>query len=631
MKAMDNVLRRMPLKWQLMFMVIFSCLATLIIAIALFIIADLTVVYKNLAKEIQVNASVAAEQSSAALLFGDSKTAEDIVAAFGAEEHIQRILVLDHDKKLFASYVAPNASASTIPDFKDPFPDLLWTNSSHVRFQPVVMNSKTIGWIVIESDLSMIYDRYRLYGVLSLVILFVWAPVSFLLAARLQGLISEPLSDLAKVARQVSLQRDYAHRALGDYAYELGDLFKAFNEMLAQIQAKDRRLEDHAAQLEAKVAERTRDLEGAKERAEKATAMKDKYVSLVSHDLRSPIASILGILGLMTNLPEIKQSPKSTDLTLRASNSAKRLLRMIDILLDIGRLQTGRMMLAKERIKPAQIIDQQIEGILALANSKGIVLENKIPAEMEIFADQNLFNQLILNLLSNAVKFLRGGDKVTIYQPRDLPGAIVVQDTGPGVDSDLLPHLLDSSVKTSTTGTSGERGTGLGLPYCREIIEAHGGSIRVESIQGQGAKFTMEFPPVCALILLVDDQPAQILMLKQILSRIEGVDFIEAENGKQAMELADKFTPDLVITDMNMPVMNGFELLSALKEVSPSKKIPVIAASSISDSHGRSARKLALESGALDFVQKPVDEEDLLRRVRDVLKLNKAPGAQGVS
>jgi CheY-like chemotaxis protein len=213
--------------------------------------------------------------------------------------------------------------------------------------------------------------------------------------------------------------------------------------------------------------------------------------------------------------------------------------------------------------------------------------------------------------LTNAIKFCSSGDRITFFVQPGLKSAIAIRDTGNGIDERIIPNLFKHEVKTSTVGTGGERGTGLGLPYSYDILKAHGGEITVESAPGKGTVFCVMLPYVRPIALVVDDEPMALLIVRSHLERI-GIEVTEAVSGEMALSAIKERHPHIVITDINMPVMDGFDLLDRLKKESATRDIPVI----VMTSADGEARDRAFRHGADDFVKKPIEAEDFIPRVR---------------
>jgi signal transduction histidine kinase/CheY-like chemotaxis protein len=364
-----------------------------------------------------------------------------------------------------------------------------------------------------------------------------------------------------------------------------------------------------------------RELEEAKERAEEATKLKDKFVGLVSHDLRSPLAAIVSgftILGGNGDVPAAHRE-RIVDIGAR---TAKGMLNLIEQLLNISRLQTGAIQPQPRMIDSGALVADILSHTALLAEEKGISLVNELPKGYRVFADPDLYREVIGNLVANAVKFCGAGDAITIRSAVGARATLVVEDTGPGVDPKFLPDLFRHDVKTSGAGSAGEKGTGLGLPYCADIMKAHGGALSVDARPGGGSRFTVSLPETEKVTLVVDDQPGHRMALRRLFEKaFPGVGLVEAENGKDALEKIADHRPALIITDLMMPEMDGFDLLKTLRKIPDLADTPVIVATSSHESSlppGETPvaiRNRVFSLGATDFVTKPIDADDLIPRI----------------
>ncbi len=350
----------------------------------------------------------------------------------------------------------------------------------------------------------------------------------------------------------------------------------------------------------------------AKEKAENATRLKDNFVNLVAHDLRSPFAGILGALRFLKGDAGEPISGVRLDMIDAALENGEQLVRMIDGLLNISMLQTGKITPLRKFVDGHVVANNALGAFRHMAKSKGVALVNDVPEGMRIYVDPILFGEVVMNLVSNGVKFSSEGDTVRIYVPGGDGVALAVGDTGMGVNESFLPNLFRHDVKTSAPGSIGEKGTGLGLSYCRDIVEAHKGEISVNSVPGKGSDFTVTLPLIRPAILIVDDERVIRSVLKKRLDGLD-VELIEARNGKEAMEKLATNKIDLVFTDLMMPVMDGFELLEELKRNEKTKELPVIVGTA---DHKVATREKVFRLGADDFVNKPFIVEDLIPRVR---------------
>ncbi|MBI4667349.1 MAG: PAS domain S-box protein [Nitrospinae bacterium] len=350
------------------------------------------------------------------------------------------------------------------------------------------------------------------------------------------------------------------------------------------------------------------ELKQAKELAEDATMLKDKFVSLVSHDLRSPMATVIGILNFILGEPAMSEEDRAT-LMKRALNTCDDLLKMTDQLLNISRMNMGKIRLNRRLVNARALAQATAASVSFQAERKGISINVDIPETLKIYGDMALIHEVLLNLISNAVKFCAKGDRVVIHSPG--PNLLCVKDTGPGVLESLKPDLFRHETKTSTSGSSGERGAGFGLPLCMDIMKAHGGTIQLESEPGKGSSFCMDMGPSQPLILIVDDSDVMRQTLRIHLGKM-GAQTVEAEDGDLALKLLEERTPDLIISDVHMPSLDGLGLLKRIKDMPKLKDTPVIVITSDSDVE---TREQVFRLGAADFLTKPVEESDFIPRV----------------
>lgn len=241
--------------------------------------------------------------------------------------------------------------------------------------------------------------------------------------------------------------------------------------------------------------EKEEELEAAKKKAEEATKVKDKFLSIVAHDIRGPFGTMLGLLKFIQE-DEVNQLHQEHKMVIhRVLSTGDSLMEMFENLLEIGRLQTGSLTVRAQLIDVRAVVEEAIDKVKPLAQGKGVAIANEIPEKTLLYADISLLTTVFHNLLGNAVKFSRQGQDIRLFCPEGRPGVIAVKDGGTGINPKIMPDLFKPDVKTSTVGTAGERGTGLGLPFCQEIMKAHKGKISVDSTPGEGSTFYVEFPP----------------------------------------------------------------------------------------------------------------------------------------
>ncbi|MBI5636900.1 MAG: response regulator [Nitrospinae bacterium] len=374
-------------------------------------------------------------------------------------------------------------------------------------------------------------------------------------------------------------------------------------------------------ELETQVALKTEEHRKAREEAENATRLKDKFVSLVTHDLKSPLSSLT--LGLETLHNGDALSPGDRSFVGKMATHSRELLNLTERLLDLSRLQAGRIIPQKRFINCRGFANAQIGLYKTMAAQKEIAIVNDLPDTMKVYADPDLFGECVKNVLSNAVKFCDKGDTITFFNPSDMPSTIAVKDNGPGIAPEKMPSLFAAEMKMRSLGTAGEKGTGIGLPHTKELMEAHGGTITVESEPGKGSTFFLAFPPSFNVtVLVVDDQEVVRAAIKEHCAGIfPGI--LEAGNGAEALEIIRNVVPHLIITDINMPVMDGLKFIQQVRNGGLARRVPIIAMTSDESwptPNGMDIRSYCLHIGADDFVNKPVAANDLAPRVNRLLQ-----------
>ncbi|MCU7497008.1 MAG: PAS domain S-box protein [Ignavibacteria bacterium] len=315
---------------------------------------------------------------------------------------------------------------------------------------------------------------------------------------------------------------------------------------------------------------------------------KDKFLSIISHDLRTPFSSILGFTDLLLSDSELSEAQKNQYISF-IQESSKNMLQLVNSLLEWTRLQTGRMKFEPERLNIREVIQKSITIMAGTALQKGIHLESLLEKDIYVHADSNLLLQVFNNLISNSIKFTNPDGSITVScRPSEglTSYLFIVKDTGVGIKKEDLGKLFRVDSKFTLEGTKGEKGSGLGLSIVREIIEKHGGEIHVESEFGKGSEFHFTLPAAAANILLVDDNKTDRLLYQKILKNIvPNYRIDEASNGQEALEFIAKKTPALVITDHDMPLMSGYDMVRNLNGMDIKGKPPVIVLSGDINKH----------------------------------------------
>ena len=355
-------------------------------------------------------------------------------------------------------------------------------------------------------------------------------------------------------------------------------------------------------------------LKKAKEVAEEATRTKDKFVSLVAHDLKSPIGAISGFLSHMLQGSGEDLTPQNREILRRVVSTNQVMVRTIDELLDISRLRSGSVRPRPVFFEARDMVSMVFGQASLAAEQKEITLVNDTPEKLRFFADTSLYYEVLANLVTNAIKFSHKGGSVRIYFSPE-SATLMVEDTGAGMSQKQIDNLFMEGEKTSTPGTAGEIGTGLGIPYALEILRAHGGDLCVDSEPGKGSRFYVQLPVVKPQILLADDEPAIRALVRANLER-HGFLVEEASDGDRAIELLKNSSPHILLLDISMPGMDGFTVIRIIREEMQNSSLPII----VTTSDGAiEAKEKALKMGANDFLTKPLDLQDMALRINKLI------------
>jgi PAS domain S-box-containing protein len=378
----------------------------------------------------------------------------------------------------------------------------------------------------------------------------------------------------------------------------------------------------------------------ARQEAEAANRMKDEFLSVLSHELRTPLNAMLGwVRMLRAGVLDEERSAKALEVIERNTRQQGSL---IEDLLDVSRIISGRMRIEKERVDLHNVVQAAAETIRPFALTKGIHLDIAAEEPMLMHGDAVRLQQVITNLLQNAVKFTPSGGHVRLAMERGGQSAkIVIRDNGVGIEKEFLPHIFDRFSQADASTKRSYTGLGLGLTIVRTIVNLHGGSIRVASEgTNKGTEFTVELPledgyhrpheeatdaerasngdsELSGLtILLVDDDVENLLPLRLFLEG-EKANVVCANSAKDALnELASRDF-NIVISDIAMPTCDGYELMTNLRGESGGRnaKVPAIALTAYASEKDR---RLALASGYQTHLAKPVDFEQLIKAIKSV-------------
>jgi len=388
----------------------------------------------------------------------------------------------------------------------------------------------------------------------------------------------------------------------------------------------------------------------ARDAAEKANKLKDEFLATLSHELRNPLNVILGYSELLLRMPEIEQSPRLAKMGEALKRNAQSQSQLINDLLDLSRLQRGKIALNQETVSLPAIIDSAVETVRADAAAKDIDVRVNVSDQLLLVdGDRLRLQQIAWNLLNNAVKFTPAGGTIEIRLSGEGESAVLtVADTGQGIDPAFLPHVFEMFRQADSSRIRRHGGMGIGLALVQQLAQLHNGTVSAESEgTGKGSRFTVRLPltreaqkPSASLgsspvelgvlaetdLLVVDDSEDTIAMLEQLL-KTGGASVTTATNGADALRLARERQFDLILSDISMPEMDGFEFLRRLRKIEGRQDVPVVAITGF----GRDADiERARAAGFYSHLTKPLNLQalaEVLQRLRAQSSSNGQDGA----
>jgi signal transduction histidine kinase/CheY-like chemotaxis protein len=388
--------------------------------------------------------------------------------------------------------------------------------------------------------------------------------------------------------------------------------------------------DERSAALEAEILERANELQTTNQALREANATKSQFLSRVSHELRTPLNAVLGFAQLL-DLDDL--DPQQRDAVHHILRGGRHLLALINEVLDISRIEAGELTLSREPVLVAKAIDEATELMQALADDQGITLVVDPPdADAWVLADQQRLRQILLNLLSNAIKYNRPAGTVRVSTSLPLPGLrrISVHDTGLGIAPEQRSLVFLPFERLGAEQTHIE-GTGIGLALSRNLAEALGGQLDFESVPGEGTTFHLDLyettpieesdlvPPALApigpsdhsrrTIVYIEDNLANVELMERALDRRGDVTLITAMQGRLGLELVEQHRPDVVLLDVHLPDMDGYDVLRHLRANEATAAVPVIVLSA--DATKEQIRRLE-GAGAVAYLTKPLDLRELL-------------------
>lgn len=646
----------LSIKRKLILMTMLTSSIALLLSSASFLIYDLISFRNLLTHDLSTQAQIIGYNSAAAMAFKDEPAATATLSALTVKGDIVSAALYSPNGQMFAHYFRDK---KTLPSMAP-----ICSEGKPYRFEgqylevchDVALNGDRVGTLILQSDMRQWSMRARRYATICLVFALVSVFLAFLVSSKLQKVISGPIMHLEDTMKIVSANKNYEVRAVKSYSDEIGSLIDGFNAMLSDIQQRDGalrgandELQTRTLELEEEVSQRKQaqeELLKAKHVAEEASRAKSTFLANMSHELRTPLNAIIGYSEMLEEEARDTQDPDHIGDLQKIQFAGKHLLSLINDVLDLSKIEAGKMPLHLEIFDIKLVIDDIINTLQPAIEKNKNTLRVRMADEISTMrADVTKVRQILFNLLSNACKFTDHGT-IGLDVDRKLEDGqdwirFQVSDTGIGIAAKQRVNLFKEFAQADTSIARKYGGTGLGLAISYKFVQLMKGRIGVESELGRGATFIAELPahvriepgdPVRAegssssviapspanadqdTILVIDDDASVRDLMTRFLSKLD-LNVVAARNGEEGLRLAAKLRPLIITLDVVMPDQDGWSVLNQLKADPELSEIPVIMVTIVDN------EAMGINLGASNYLVKPVHRErlaDLIEKYRVV-------------
>ncbi len=459
---------RHSLRRKLTLVVMVTTLVALLLAATVMLVHDVRNYRQAWVDDLMTQANILALTGAPALAFNDPKAARENLAALRVRPRVLSAAMYARDGALFAAYT--REGGKTPPPRLQAAGESVTISGGELQLTyPVEQNGEHLGTIYLRDRNPVREEVLDYFGILMLATL-AGLLLAAVLSARLVAAITGPILAVADLARRVMDRRDFSLRATKASDDEIGALVDAVNGMLVEV---DR----HAAALET------------------ADRRKDEFLATLAHELRNPLAPIRTSLEILRLNPDPAKVLKAREILER---QVKQMTRLVDDLLDVSRITTGKLIVTKSAIVLQEVLRDAVETVTPLSQARGQSLRTEIPPEpIRIDGDATRLAQVFANLLNNAVKYTPDGGKIDLAVQPPSGGAAVVEitDNGQGISAETLPHIFEMFTQADDLAGHIQSGLGVGLALSKRLIEMHGGSIEAASAgKGHGSRFRVRLP-----------------------------------------------------------------------------------------------------------------------------------------
>jgi signal transduction histidine kinase/DNA-binding NarL/FixJ family response regulator len=638
-------LRDLSIKRKLMLITMLTSGLAVVLSSAGFLIYDLISFRQSLSQDLMTQAEIIGYNSAAAMAFKDESAATMTLSALQAKGDIVAAVLFTRDGDLFAQYVHANSPGGNFPA---PPPGIGYQFRGNYLevYRDVTLNGEPVGTLYLESDMREWNSRAKRYATIFLSFVLISGFFALLVSSKLQKLISGPILHLEDTMRMVSATKSYEVRATKFYGDEIGRLIDGFNTMLSEIQHRDTalhhandELQTRTLELEGEIVHRKemqKELLNAKHAAEDANRAKSAFLANMSHELRTPLNAIIGYSEMLEEETHELGKVESVKDLQKIQKAGKHLLALINDVLDLSKIEAGRMGLHLETFEISPMIEEMVATLRPALSKNSNTIQVHLAEDLGAMrADITKVRQILFNLLSNACKFTDHGTiSVAVNKSKDQGEDWIrfqVTDSGIGINAKQKANLFQEFTQADVSIARKYGGTGLGLAISYRYARLMKGRISVESEPGRGSVFTVYLPakvtpeitgtpqaekssdvPAASsemksnldTILVIDDDSVVRDLMSRFLTKL-GFHVVAAASGEEGLRLAKQVNPLVVTLDVIMPDCDGWAVLNKLKADPELAEIPVIMVTVVDN------ESMGFELGASSYLIKPVDRDRL--------------------
>jgi signal transduction histidine kinase/ActR/RegA family two-component response regulator len=596
---------RQSVRVKLFVLMLATTLVALVVAVAALVVYDSEDYHDRVVADLTTQADILGRSSVAALAFDDPAAARENLALLKVRPSIREAAIYNDAGVLFAEYAAEGNTVPAIPA-KPAFNGSRVQGDDIILFHRIVESGRERGTVYLRARYELtnrLLDYLRILGAVSALSLL----AALLISAFLQRGITQPILDVTDVAHSVMKTRDFSRRAHRTTEDEIGYLVDAFNNMLAEIGRRSEALL-------------------------KADRMKDQFLAMLAHELRNPLAPISNGLHLLEAAgakPEIAVQARAM-----MARQVKQLVRLVDDLLDVSRITTGKLTLRTAPVELRSVIDNAVEIAKPVIDTRRHQLDVDYPeAPLHLQGDATRLAQVFSNLLNNAAKYTPPGGAINLNAVVEGDWvAVTVVDNGIGMTPTTLDEIFEMFTQANTAIDREQSGLGVGLALARYLVEAHGGSIEATSAGvDQGSRFVVRLPlaregqpkpaapapvePAVASghrVLVVDDNRDFAASLAMIL-RDMGNEVRVEYDGLEGLSAAEAFQPTIAFLDIGLPGISGYELAKRMRAMGLDEDSILVAVTG----WGQKDDKARSTAAGFDYhVVKPLDPAELPQILR---------------